>query len=483
MDRSDTIARHTFTIFLVTFAMGVIRYLFKISMARMLDIRGYGLISAVEPIIIFTASLTLTGFASALSKYLSEEMAEDNRKTAENYLATALYYLFPLSIVVAIVVFFLSDFIAQTIFREPDLALLIRIIILIMPVEALWLVLDGLFMGLHESPYYTYCMFVYNVVMLTAAILLVMAGFSTKGAVTGILVGDLSGLTVAYIIYVKKIKKRISLSAGKRSFTFLKKLIDFAIPKTVTSVSMLILMSFDIFCITYFLGVVYAGLYNAAVPIARMTMAISLSIALPLLPAISEDTARSKEYVQKYLTDALRYTFAATIPLVILFVLYAEEFIVLFFGEPYREASTALMILSVAMLLKAFFSIFSVTFQGMGKPRVPMNIAVFAVFFNVALNIYLIPRKGINGAAFATLVSMVIQFVYLSFKIKEYADYDRIKSDILKIGALSIVMVVIVVLFKNMFLLGTGIGLGMYGFCIIKFGIIDIKKFIPSTLI
>lgn len=480
MDRSDTIARHTFTIFLVTFAIGIIRYLFKISMARMLDVRGYGLISAVEPIIIFTASLTLTGFASAVSKYLSEEMAKGNRKTAENYLATALNYIFPLSIVVAILVFFLSDTIAQTIFHEPDLTILIQIIILILPVEALWLVIDGLFMGLHESPYYTYCMFVYNVVMLAAAVLLVMAGFSTKGAAAGILIGDISGLTVAYTIYVKRIKKRISLSAGKKSFTFLKKLIDFALPKTVTSVSMLILMSFDIFCITYFLGVVYAGLYNAAVPIARMTMAISLSIALPLLPAISEDTAHSKEYIQKYLTDALRYTSAATLPLVILFVIYAKEFIVLFFGQPYRAASTALMILSAAMLLKAFFSLFSVTFQGMGKPRIPMNIAVFAVFFNIALNIYLIPRKGINGAAFSTLISMVIQFVYLSFKIKGYADSTRIKSDILKIGILSCVMIVIVVVFKNMFLLGTGIGLGVYGFCIIKFGIIDIKKFLPT---
>jgi O-antigen/teichoic acid export membrane protein len=479
MDRSDTIARHTFTIFLVTFAMSIIRYLFKISMARMLDVRGCGLISAVEPIIIFTASLTLTGFASALSKYLSEEMAKDNRKTAENYVSTALFYIFPLSIVVTIIVFFLSGFIAQTVFREPDLTILIQIIILVLPVEALWLVIDGLFMGLHESPYYTYCMFVYNVVMLAAAVLLVMAGFDAKGAVTGILIGDISGLIVAYIVYIKKIKKRISLSAGKQSFVLLKKLVNFAVPKTVTSVSMLILMSFDIFCITYFLGVVYAGLYNAAVPIARMTMTISLSIAIPLLPAISEDTARNKEYLQTYLTDALRYTFAATIPLVILFVFYAKEFIIFFFGEPYSAASTALMILSIAMLLRAFFSIFSVTFQGIGKPQTPMKIAVFAVFFNVALNIYLIPREGINGAAFATLVSMVIQFVYLTFKINDYADYNKIKSDIFKIGVLSLVLIVIVLIFKSMFLLGTTIGLAVYALLLIKSGIIDIKKFIP----
>ncbi|MBU7014066.1 MAG: flippase [Theionarchaea archaeon] len=478
MDRSNRLARHTFNVFMAMFAIGFVRYFYKISMARMLDVRGYGLISAVEPVIIITASFTLTGFAAALSKYLSEEIARKNMKTAQNYLATAMHYLFPLSLVVTVLVLLAASFIANTIFHEPDLGILIRIVVLVMPVEALWLVIDGIFLGYQESPFYTYSLLVYNLVVLAAAIVLVSSGMGAEGAVFGILLGDISGLAAAYLFYRRKFRGELTLTGGSKSVRLLGKLIDFAIPKTITSVSMMILMSFDIFCITYFLGVTYAGLYNAAVPIARIMTSVASSVALPLLPAVSEDMAREKGYVGTYLCDALKYTSGATFPLTILFVVYAEGLIKLFFGVEYVVASTALMVLSLAMFFMSFCSIFSVTFQGMGKPRIPMYITVFALILNVLLNIYLIPKMGITGAALATLTSMVVKFVYLSMKMRNHAYYTPVKSDILKMGCLSLGVLAFAVAFYQRMFLGIGLGMGFYALCIVAFKIIDLRKFL-----
>ncbi|MBU6998742.1 MAG: flippase [Theionarchaea archaeon] len=478
MDRSSRLARHTFNVFMAMFAIGFVRYFYKISMARMLDVRGYGLVSAVEPVIIITASFTLTGFAAALSKYLSEEIAMKNMKTAQDYLATAMYYLFPLSLIVTIIIFAAASPIAGAIFREPDLGILIRIVVLVMPVEALWLIIDGIFLGYQESPFYTYSLLVYNLAVLVIAIVLVSLGMGTEGAVIGILLGDISGLIAAYMFYKRKFKGKLSLTAGSKSFQLLRKLIDFAVPKTITSVSMMILMSFDIFCITYFLGVTDAGLYNAAVPIARIMTSVSSSVALPLLPAVSEDMAREKGYVGTYLCDALKYTSGATFPLTILFVIYAEELIRLFFGAEYAVASTALMVLSLAMFFMSFCSIFSVTFQGMGKPKVPMHITVFALLLNILLNVYLIPKMGINGAAFATLASMSVQFFYLSIRMKDFAYYSPVKSDIFKIACVSMGVLLMAVLFRNRMIIGAGLGMGFYVLCIVAFKIIDIRKFL-----
>lgn len=480
-DRSDRIARHTFTIFLTTFATGTIRYVYKISMARMLGVRGYGLLSAVEPLFILTASLFLSGFAVGLSKYLSEEIARSNKKRAESYLATTLYYVFPLSVGAALLIFAASQFIAETLFHEPELGILIRIVVVAVPLEALWIIFDGIFLGYQESPYFTYSLFVYQVMVLSGALFLVKMGMGTEGAVTALVIGDASGLTAAYLFYRKKFKDKISFHAGEKSFTFLKNLIGFAVPKTITSVSIIILMSFDIFCITYFLGATFSGVYNAAVPIARMIPSVSTSICLPLLPAVSEDFAREKQFIQKYLADAVKYISAATIPLVILCTVYARQIIGLLFGPSYTTASHALMILAVAMLFMAYTSIFSVTFQGMGDPTTPMRITVFAVVFNVLLNSYLIPRIGIDGAAVSTLVSMGVTCGYLWVRIREYADYSDVKGDILKIGGLSLVMLLIVVACSRMFLLGTLLGLGLYGGSLIALKIIDIKKFLPTT--
>jgi stage V sporulation protein B len=45
------------------------------------------------------------------------------------------------------------------------------------------------------------------------------------------------------------------------------------------------------------------------------------------------------------------------------------------------------------------------TFQGMGKPKIPMYLLLAAVVLNMGLNAYLIPLHGINGAAVATSIS------------------------------------------------------------------------------
>lgn len=478
MDRSDRIARHSLTIFLALFACSFVRYLYKIGMARMLSVRGYGMLSTVEPFMVLTTSLTLTGFASALSKYLSEEIAKGNNETAENYLATALYYIFPLSVGVSVVIYAFAGVIAEEFFHEPGLTTLIRIIIILIPVQSIWLIFDGVFLGHQESPYYTYSLFVFDVVTLIAAIILVKQGLGPLGAILGILVGGTVGVLFAYYLYLKKFKEKVSISSGEKSVALMKKLTDFAIPKTITSVSAIILMSFDIFCVTYFLGVTFTGLYNAAVPLAKMLTSVSMSIRLPLLPAVSEDAAREKAYIAKYLTDAVRYVSAVTFPLVILLIFYAKKLITFFFGPDYSLAATALMILTLAMLCMAYCSIFSAIFQGMGKPKVPMKITLFAVVLNVVLNIYLIPKIGIEGAAFATLVSMAVTFISLGYKIRGFAKYDIIKSDLLKIGVLSACVFAIAVLFRDVFLVGIMVALAFYATAIIKFNIIDLKKFL-----
>jgi O-antigen/teichoic acid export membrane protein len=480
MDRSTRIAHHTFTVFVGMILGGVLRYGFKISMARMLDVRGYGLLSSVEPFIILTASATLTGFAVALARYISTEAADKNIQKIETYISTALFYLVPLGILVTVILFVFSGVIAESLFHEPELTLLIRIVVAIIPVEALWLVIDGIFLGYQESPCYTYTLLLYNAVIFVVAILLVHRGWNTEGAVVALVMGDICGLSAAYGIYLWKFKGTPSLIARRPSLALFKKLIGFAIPKTITSISVMILMSFDIFCVTYFLGVSYTGLYNAAIPIARIILTVSSSIGIPLLPAISEDAARSSRHIASYMHTALIQISVVTIPFIIVCTVYAEEIIVFFFGPAYQEAHAALIILSVAMFFMAYCSVFSVLFQGMGTPQIPMKIVLGGLVCNMLLNVWLIPRWGIEGAAYATLLSMGVIFFSLSVKARAYTPFSSLQEPLIKIGLLSIAMTGLFMIMNEQFLIE--IMGGMLGFAagiqILK--IIDIRTFFHS---
>lgn len=91
-------------------------------------------------------------------------------------------------------------------------------------------------------------------------------------------------------------------------------------------------------------------------------------------------------------------------------------------------------------------------FQGIGRPGVPMMVAIVANFSNVGMNYLLIygkfgfPRWGIGGAAAATVLAMVFQVVLLmliflskplheKFGTRHAANFDIVRSrELLRIG-------------------------------------------------
>ena len=73
----------------------------------------------------------------------------------------------------------------------------------------------------------------------------------------------------------------------------------------------------------------------------------------------------------------------------------------------------------------AFLGIFTVNsgiFQGLGKPGIPMRILIVTAILDIILNILLIPKFGINGAAEASTVSFIfagLSSVFVLWTIKE----------------------------------------------------------------
>ena len=87
---------------------------------------------------------------------------------------------------------------------------------------------------------------------------------------------------------------------------------------------------------------------------------------------------------------------------------FAKEIIVFLFGQAFFSAILPLRILVIGTVLLGIFKSIGGTLPAIGRPDLSRNIGVVGATANVVLNVSLIPRFGIAGAAVATISSFII---------------------------------------------------------------------------
>ena len=75
---------------------------------------------------------------------------------------------------------------------------------------------------------------------------------------------------------------------------------------------------------------------------------------------------------------------------------------------------------------------------------------IIASILNLFLNILLIPKYGINGAAYATLFSNTLFYLTLSIQVKKMFNFIPIRRKIIKIFLISFIPTILLVFIKEL---------------------------------
>jgi O-antigen/teichoic acid export membrane protein len=167
------------------------------------------------------------------------------------------------------------------------------------------------------------------------------------------------------------------------------------------------------------------GLYTASVKISKVAMPFITSVGVILIPQISKNIAENNRAVVQELLDT-SYHFIAffSIPIVAGLLILAPEFILVFSGEQFIEATLSMQIVSFLPLLIGFGHFFAFQILVPGGKYKQMFISVLGgVFFCFLLNILLVPGFQHDGAAIANIAcELIVTISYLYF-VKRYFNY------------------------------------------------------------
>jgi O-antigen/teichoic acid export membrane protein len=187
----------------------------------------------------------------------------------------------------------------------------------------------------------------------------------------------------------------------------------------------------DLFFINYFLMKKEVAVYNYAVEIMLLFLMFGNSISRVTFPKLSRAfTSSASEEVNILYSRCLNFSFLILSVLSLFLLFHAEYLIRLILPAVYLEMIPALTILVLGIVLFATFASVGTIFTAKGIPGYGTLAIWICLFVNLVLNILLIPRYGLIGAAVATSTSfglrVVIGMVLVEYKIRTDYNYFRL---------------------------------------------------------
>jgi len=150
------------------------------------------------------------------------------------------------------------------------------------------------------------------------------------------------------------------------------------------------------------------GIYHIAFKLSMFASVALMSINSIASPKFAEMFANNDMIgLKKVVLYSTKMIFWTTVPLVIIFFMF-PEFLLGLFGKEFKVGVTAFILLSCGKLFSSFSGSVGNILQMTGNQNILAKILFCAAILNIALNLFLIPKYGINGAALASMISIIV---------------------------------------------------------------------------
>lgn len=200
-------------------------------------------------------------------------------------------------------------------------------------------------------------------------------------------------------------------------------------PLILSSIAISIYMKIDQVMIKNILGNEQAGVYAVAVKLSEVWYFIPSLICTSLSPAIIKSVTINKELFENRLKKLYFLMFWISFSIASTTTILAYPIIKILFGTAYIGAITTLQIYVWAGIGVSLGVAVSQSLLANNLTKISFYNTLLGAIINIILNIILIPKFGINGAAIATLISYTIStFGIFFYKKSRHQGFLILKS-------------------------------------------------------
>jgi len=394
-------------VFIGVIASKLLSFGFRILVGRRLGVADYGVITVMMAVFSVANTFGHMGLNQGVQRFVSMYRAEEDTEGMIGLARTGYLMILVPSSIVAVSVFFLAPWLATTVWSDPKLVWPIRMAVLAVPLYGIARVSISVLNAFEKMQYKVYINKLWaNISQLVIAAVLIAVGYGYMGAAFGFAFGFGSSAVLGLLFVNKVFPAVFERVTGRYEFS---ELWSHSWPLFAAGVFGIVSGHIDTFMLQYFESSEAVGLYQSAYPFAVLLLmgnsmfnAIFLSRASYMVSETPDELAGTFRVVVKWVG-------IVTVPVFMLLFVFPRLALV-FFGAEFYAAENVLRVLLAGFMLQSLIGPSGKIYQAMDRTKIMTVLSILGAAGNFALNLLLIPRYGIIGAAGATAGTIVLLF-------------------------------------------------------------------------
>lgn len=444
----------TSSLVVITLLFGkVLAYAYRVIIGRHYGPETYGVFVLALSIVGWFVIFATLGLTQGLIRYLAYYRGKDELHKIQELIRKVFTILLVSGVFFGSILFGTSTYIAIHFFHNANLALFLKFFSIAVPLTVLMNANLSILQAFEKISAYSFIFnFLLNFLKVFILGILIRVGLNS----TAIVFSHIASIAISLIATYYLSRKYIPLlftpntKNKEKEPSILKDIFAYSIPLVLFGVIEGIFYWTDTLMLGYYRGVQEVGLYNAAVPIALLLVTVSDLFTTTLFPLVTKEYSRNRVDLIKNLSKQVSsWVFTLNLPVVLFVLIFPEAIIRLFFGNQYLQAAAPLQFLILGYFALSMFSISSKLILMTGRSKLVLLDISIALVLNIVLNYVLIPTLGMNGAAIATLISLLVLSILFVFQVKRTLSFTQLKASLFRVMLASLIPLALLLVFRS----------------------------------
>jgi O-antigen/teichoic acid export membrane protein len=348
--------------------------------------------------------LSLSGFRGALTRFVAVHRADGDDGALRGTLRLGLILPTAGAALLGAGLFLASGWLGNHALDDPGMVFPLRMVSIALPATAFTDAALAATQGFRTMTPYALVNLVFEPafrVVLTVAFL--AADWGLEGAMVALLITNCVAAVLA-AIWLRRLTGRIVA----RPVYKVRELFAFSSVSWLASLAGTGLVWADTIILGIFRPAREVGAYQVATRLTVLATIVLLPIATSFAPQIADLYRRGNlDRLARLYAVVTSWTLRLSLPGFIVLVLFPRPLLHIF-GRGFATAATVTVILAIGQMFDVATGPTGYMLVMSGRPYLTMANNVFALVLNISMNLILIPRYGIRGAAIAWAISIAL---------------------------------------------------------------------------
>ena len=454
-----------------------------ILVARFLGSTSYGQITIAMIPISLASMFTNPGVNAGLTKYIAQYRAEKKTGDIRTLLTTGLLINTAASVILLLIVNLSTGYLVEKVFHQPDIRMLIQVASLQLLAQALISTTRSIFVGFERMKYVSLMVIIQSILKSVLAPLLVIIGMGSLGAVLGntasLIVTGAIGSILVITAFLRRPTKLESTISHAEAFRIL---LTYGFPLYLAVLIGGATTQVNNFLMAIHVDAFSIGNYQAAINFSVLINFFIMPISTVLFPLFSKIEPKENNKLGLIYQNSVKYAGLIIVPLTSALILLSGPIVAIIYGTSYPLTAYFLQLFCINFLFIGIGAYCTGSLlNGQGMTKTIFIGSLLNLCTTLPLGFYLIPRYGIPGLIWTSIIAPKGALFYFLWQIKKNLGFTVKWKTSIKIYLSSAIPFIMVYYLLQTFdlnewlslLLGGCLFIVMYLFFVLTFRVLD----------